>query len=520
MAAVVNPDSEQLRIQRSSSPKMARAARSNNRRWTRMSEPVLLAVVLQAISISALAILQHRSFGSWGFDFAIYDQAWWLIGQDAVSSTSLITMRGMPVWGHHINGVLLLLAPFARLGFGPEFLIVVQAFTLAVGALPLSWLARTKTGSARIGGAFAAMYLLYPAVGWLGWVSFHPEALSITPLLFTAWFAHNRRYKRLAISILLALSCREEVGLVVGMLGLVWAIQAVWVSRSRIEIQVRSRSDLAAGLMTMVAGFGWFLLCSKVLIPAVLGGDVFYVDHFYAKYGSSMSEVAVHLATHPGTVVSLSNEPQARTYLLDLFAPLGFVPVFGAAILSAAPQLVATIAANSKFVRDVRFQYTALMIPGVFLGALNAASWMLRRSRKGGSVMIGWMVVCSCLAAFVRGPLPGSVGFSSWKLHDPAQVALERAVAIIPADAAVAAQDNIASHLSHRRSVYDFPNPFQRMVYGTPSTPDPSPDAADWIIVQPALLSAKYRPVYDRLINQKVFRVVFNEDGVVVAKRA
>jgi uncharacterized membrane protein len=169
MAAVVNPDSEQLRIQRSNSPKMARAARSNNRRWTRMSELVLLAVVLQAISISALAILQHRSFGSWGFDFAIYDQAWWLIGQDAVSSTSLITMRGMPVWGHHINGVLLLLAPFARLGFGAEFLIVVQAFTLAVGALPLSWLARTKTGSARIGGAFAAMYLLYPAVGWLGW---------------------------------------------------------------------------------------------------------------------------------------------------------------------------------------------------------------------------------------------------------------------------------------------------------------------------------------------------------------
>jgi uncharacterized membrane protein len=482
---------------------------------SRLTLWVSVCALANAAILSALAILQHRSFGSWGFDFALYDQAWWLIGQDGVSSDSFITVRGLPVWGHHINGVLLILAPFARLGLGAEFLMIVQAFGLALGALPVSWLARTKSGSSRVGASFAAVYLLYPALGWLGWVSFHPEALAISPILFAAWFAHSRRYARMALCICLALICREEVGLVVGMLGV------AWLMRSLLQRSARHRGDLVAAFATVVAGLGWFVLCSRLLIPAVLGGDAFYIDHFYAQYGSTMSEVAVHLATHPGTMASLAAQPQARTYLLDLFGPLGFLPMLGLPLLSSAPQLVATIAADSKYVRDVRFQYTALMIPGMLLATIDAVAWTLRRRPKLGNVVVGWLVACTCVSAFLRGPLPGGVAFGNWKLNEPNQVALEKAVLVIPADASVAAADNIAAHLSHRRAIYDFPNPFQWMVYGRNEADAASPDAADWIIVQPELLGDKYRPVFDRLVSVNGgFEVVFEEDGVVVAKRS
>jgi uncharacterized membrane protein len=476
---------------------------------------VSMFAVMQAAVLSALAMYQHGNFGTWGFDFALYDQAWWLIGQDGLSSSSFITVRGLPVWGHHINGVLLILAPFARLGLGAEFLMLVQAFGLASGALPVSWLARTKSGSSRVGAAFAGVYLLYPALGWLGWVSFHPEALAIAPILFAAWFSHSRRYARMALCICLALICREEVGLVVGMLGVAWLLRSV------LQRSARHRGDMVAAVATVIGGLGWFLLCSRVLIPAVLGSDAFYIDHFYAQYGSTMSEVAVHLATHPGTMASLATQPQARTYLLDLFGPLGFLPILGLPLLGSVPQLVATIAADSKFVRDVRFQYTALLIPGLLLATIDATARMVRRNRKLGRVVVSWLLLCSCGAALVRGPLPGSLAFGNWKLNEPHRVALDKGVAVIPADASVAASDNIAAHLSHRRSIYDFPNPFQWMVYGRSESDAASSDAADWIIVQPELLGEKYRRVFDRLVEPGGgFKVVFDEDGVVVARRS
>jgi uncharacterized membrane protein len=491
---------------------------------------VAAGAALQAMTVSILAILQHRAFGSWGFDLGIYDQTWWLMGQDGVSTESFSTVRGLAIWGHHVNAIMVPLAPFARLGFGPQFLMIVQAFTLAVGALPIAWLARSKSGSTRIGAVCAAVYLLYPAVSWLGWVSFHPEALAVSPLLFALWFAHSRQRLRLAASIVVALSCREEIGLVVFGLGISWVLGAAWAEflvrrthrngKSPAERPRWNRGDVFVGLATSFVGLSWFFVCSKWIIPSVLGGEAFYVQHFYARYGSSMGEVLTHLATHPGTTIGLTTEPQARTYLLDLFAPLGGIPLLGAPLISALPQLVATLAADSKFIRDVRFQYTALMIPGLMGALVNVVSATWRRRPRLGRLLVGWLVLCTVCGALLRSPLPMGLGFQSWKLSNPAQSALEQAVAMVPDDAGVAAADNITPHLSHRRHAYDFPNPFEWMIYGKSEADIPNPANADWIVLQPATLSKNHRAIFDSLVKSQTFRVVYRQDGVVVAQRS
>ena len=498
-------------------PAVRRTAQSQ--RVSILTKAVAVSVVLHALCIGAFALRQHRNYGSWGFDFGLYDQVWWLIGQDGVARSSLITVRGLPVWGHHINGVMLLLAPFARMGLPAEFLIVVQAVAVAVGAFPLAWLGRTRSGSSAVGGACAAMYLLNPAVGWLGWVGFHPEALAVSPLLFAAWFAHTRRYGRLAVCVVLALSCREEVGLVVGMLGATWLVRSA-VQRWRRGPGAGRLVDVVAAMVTMGTGFGWFVVCSRWLIPSFLGTDAFYIDHFYARFGSSMGEVGVHLATHPGRVVSLAAQPQARTYLLDLFAPLGGLPLVGGSVVAALPQLVATIAADSKWVRDVRFQYTALMIPGLMLAAVEVLSWCWRRRVVVGRIAVGWVLCCSVASALIRGPLPISIAANNWKSSEPARTSLDRAVAMIPDDATIAATDNLVSHLSHRRGVYDFPNPFSWMVYGQTEADAANPNDADWVLVQPAGLSPAHLKTLDSLRASGDFETVFAQDGVLLLHRS
>ena len=104
-----------------------------------------------------------------------------------------MTVRGLEFWGHHLNLVALLFAPFYWLGAGPAFLYIVQAFVLGLGALPVYLIARDRFGRPWVGLTFAVAYLMYAPIQWITWANFHPEALVITPFLFAWWFAMRRR---------------------------------------------------------------------------------------------------------------------------------------------------------------------------------------------------------------------------------------------------------------------------------------------------------------------------------------
>src|SRR5439155_208929 len=74
-----------------------------------------------------------------------------------------------------------------------DMLVVVQAFAVALGALPVFWLARKHLGSQRAGLGFALAYLLYPATQWLVLNEFHPVALACPLLLSAFWYLDEDR---------------------------------------------------------------------------------------------------------------------------------------------------------------------------------------------------------------------------------------------------------------------------------------------------------------------------------------
>jgi len=64
-----------------------------------------------------------------------------------------------------------------------------------------------------VGVALAAVLLLNPTYQWLMWEFFHPDALSIAPLLFAYWAARERRWGWFAVAGGLAIACKEDVAL-------------------------------------------------------------------------------------------------------------------------------------------------------------------------------------------------------------------------------------------------------------------------------------------------------------------
>ena len=125
----------------------------------------------------------------------------------------------------HFDPILAVFAPLWWIWPSPEMLLVVQAVAVALGALPVFWLARKHLAGDRAGLAFALVYLLYPATEWLTLNEFHPVALACPLLLFAFWYLDEDRLLLFAVFAALAMTTKEEIGLVVAGLGIWYAVR-------------------------------------------------------------------------------------------------------------------------------------------------------------------------------------------------------------------------------------------------------------------------------------------------------
>src|SRR5262245_31260466 len=244
------------------------------------------AIAIWIITFAVLVVRRQDRFWSVDFDMGIYDQAVWLLAH----GHDFITVRGLPVFGHHGTFAFFLLAPASWLGAGPNFLNVLQVTVLALGAVPLYVLSRDRGlqpwGAAALGGAF----LLHPALQFLGWELFHPEAMAITPLLCAYVAAERRSWGWFAGWAVLAVSWKEDVALAMIVLGLVIAF------RPR-----HTAADRKAGLITAGLALGYFLVITQLVIPAVSGHPAHY-ENLYSGVGGSPGGIIDTALHDPGAI--------------------------------------------------------------------------------------------------------------------------------------------------------------------------------------------------------------------------
>src|SRR5207244_8217405 len=95
------------------------------------------------------------------------------------------------------------------------------------GALPVFWLARKHLPSERAAAHFALAYLAFPATQWNAFTAsggFHAVSFAMPLLLYAIWFLDEDRLLPFAIVGLLAATTKEQMPLVVGCLGIWYAV--------------------------------------------------------------------------------------------------------------------------------------------------------------------------------------------------------------------------------------------------------------------------------------------------------
>ena len=467
-----------------------------------------LAVLVLAwiITFIRLPQLRHDQYGTFGFDLGIYDQGTWLLSQ---FKDPFVTIRGLEIFGHHANFVLLFFVPFYWVGAGPIFLLVVQVLSQASGAVALYLLARDVLRSKWAGVALAAAFLLNPTNQWLTWEFFHPDAVAIGPLLFAYWAARNQRWRWFTVAAILALLCKEDVALAMFVLGLILVF----------------RGHRRRGVVVALLSAAWFLFCTRVLIPWQNGIGPFY-DTFFGDLGNSPTEVAYNSVRHPSETWHLASAADRRTWYWKMLAPWGLFPLLDlGTLLIAGPMIFVNVLTAFPYTRDYRFHYSALVLCGTAVATVEAIGWISRRAGRAFAVtrnaMVLVVLVCAIISTRLWGASPLAADYDSiWPLRSDSRAELKTAaIAMVPSDASLSTAYNIAPHVTHREKVYEFPVPWCNINWGVNGENLDDPGQVQWLLIDRTLVgSPRDQALLDDLLHGE-FSIVSEQNGIVVAHR-
>jgi uncharacterized membrane protein len=246
-----------------------------------------------------------------------------------------------------------------------------------------------------------------------------------------------------------------------------------------------------------------FIVIVGLVIPAASDTGLY-------GYRGTYEEVLRHPWSIPVTLV---NPPMKMRTAFLWVAPFAALPLASPLSALLAPFGIERFLSSSQNHWGTIFHYSAPLAPIVAMAAADGLARVTSRIRSAPyrsrttATLAG---ICVLLAAFLPGHQP------LWRLFAPASYrfgALERAgrdaLRIIPADASVVAQTNVAPHLSHRASLYRL---------------DAQAPDADYVIAVDGRSTwplANFEDIRNLLQERQRggYRVVFDREGWIVLRR-
>jgi uncharacterized membrane protein len=482
---------------------------------------VWLLILAFVLTFATLSLRRHAALATNGMDLGNVNQALWNTAHgDFLSFTNMAPIRNRLAL--HVEPILLLFVPFYWIGLGgPKLLLIVQAVVVGLGALPLYWLARDAlagvgysllpTPYSLLPTLFPLAYLLLPALEAAVMYDFHAVTLAPTFLLFAFYFMERKRPWLFALFAVLAMACKEDIGLTLAMLGLY-----IMLARRRWRW----------GGATALLGVAWFAIAVFLIQPqfSPTGGNI--QAERYAWLGDTPLAMLGTLLHHPGMVWDhVWQQANLPGYLGGLLLPTAFFSALSPlAWLPALPSLAINLLSDNPFTwRLEDFHYAAPMAPFVLIATVYGirwlATWVGRRSQSAGRYVLvtacGLLLVVSLGYHYTRGFSPLARPFQAWPIsaHD------RRAEAIfgqVPPAAALFAQSNLNPHLSGRRVLYQDP-----ALLSNPSVLDGLP-APDYLLFDVSSLVNQddfQRYIASDLLNAGTFGPVAADDGFLLLKR-
>ena len=397
---------------------------------------VWAATSVCAVGWATVAVVRESRLLDARYNLGNFTQAVWSTAHGHFLQVTEVGGAEVSRLGIHVDPIIALFVPLWWLWPSPALLVAVEAGALAVGAVPLFWLGRKHLPRERDAAFLAVAYLLCPTVAANAAIAFSAVALAVPLLFFALWFLDEDRLVPFVATAGAALLCQEQIGLLVGCLGL-WYL---W-----------RRRRIGAGLAIAAMGFGVSAIDFFVVLRHFSGGSP-----YAARYGGSLAGIVGDFFTHP---LALAHQINGH----DLGGLVLALPVIGlcfgsTVMLVAAPQVALLLLSRRTSAWDWFGGNVLILVPFIYSATAFALGHAARKAgSKEARFVAGQVLAASLITALALGPF-GILGLRAGLF--PRQFAVDaqhQALRLIPAGAPVSATNHLALPLSSRTHLYAFP---------------------------------------------------------------
>jgi uncharacterized membrane protein len=468
---------------------------------------IYLLAGVWALLLVAVSIRRHLAFDDNG-DLAIFDQAFWnTIRGNFVRSTLVPNAsREVTIFSDHFDPLQLVLVPFYMVFPSPTLLLAAQGIMLALGALPLSWLARhCFPGRSVLAAIFPILYLLYLPLRGANRYDYHPGALVPSLFLFALYFLEKQRWTPMTLLLVMAGLLKENMPMAGAMIG----IYLVLAKQRRLLGLVL----FASFSLWSYAGFAW-------IIPAFNPAGYPHLLRYSVFAGQPSSFWLAPIVRPTDFFTALFAFPTRKLiYVINVFGPVAFLPFLSPSrLLLGLPFLAQNLLSAVPHQTSLGTHHAAELIPFVFFAAVSGASKVLH-----------WLDAKHAIAALREGtrPCPALAALllaSSFLFHGVPETfylrsysrtahheRLSAVLQTIPAEAPLATWTEIAPHVAHRRALYRFP------ALGPDGTAE-----AELVILDETLVGPNRRATFAEAVAalpSKGYEKILDEDGILLFRK-
>lgn len=286
--------------------------------------------------------------------------------------------------GEHVQVVHLLAVPLYLIWPSQMLLELLQSAFLAAGAVPVFRLARRHCGSRLAATLLALAYLLYFPLQFLDiaidFKTFRPNSFEIPFFLFALDALETRRFRTMAVWLVLALSCQEDAATIIAPLG-VWIALRFPADVSPADAPSRRNMRLL-GWGLAAGGVLWVLAVIKVILPWFRGGADVHFAQYFSTLGDSTDSIVAAILRHPDAVLTRLLRAETALFAIALLAPLGWLPLGSPGRLLVAAPLFGVLCL-SDITDSPQHHFHAPLVPILFWAAAHGISPLCR--------WIGWI---------------------------------------------------------------------------------------------------------------------------------
>lgn len=299
--------------------------------------------------------------------------------------------------------ILILLLPFFSIYPHPITFSVISSFLLAIGALPVYWLASKAADSKKIGLLFVWVYFFYPSVSWLFLESVKEEILALPLLLFAFYYLYQKNYWPCVVFLILAALCKQNIPFVVMMFGVYaylgnydrkWVLSPIIIGSAILSVEVLVLKP-------------YFIALSSDLYQSDLSNTFqSFTGGRYSHLGNSFSDIVSNSIRDPAIVLDTLFTADNCAYLILLLLPVCFISICEPKVLVIGlPVLLQNVLSSSVSQKMITWHYASVLVFVVLAGAILSFPHIYRRLSNGHKkVFVTILLIVSLFSFLAYGP--------------------------------------------------------------------------------------------------------------------